>query len=449
MTLLEMGEKLMARVRRHSPQAQAEVFLMESESRLNEWSEGRPENTAINQGGGVGLRIIDQGRLGFGHSNHSSSEAEEDLVERTTAAARLTAKDEFLDLARSGSKTAGPDLELMDPALTDASSWDKRWAFLPTLEAEVKKRDKRLTKVLRASYREGYARAAILNSRGVSAGYEGTSASFSIACVAVEAGETQIGYNFQAARHYADLKPVEVVNKAVEHTLSLLGGRQVPSGRYDLILDPMVAAEMLELFADALRSDQVQKGKSFLATKVGESIGASCLNLVDDGRLPRGLGSSPFDGEGFPTQKNVLVKQGVLQGFMYDSYTARKAGKQSTGNAGRGSYRTVPEPEATNFFLEAGTLAPDQLVKQVKSGLYVRGVMGLHTVDTISGDFSLGITGQRIENGKMTHAVRGVTIAGNLLELFKNVEAVGSDLTFLGSVGAPTLWIRDVSVGGN
>jgi PmbA protein len=205
---------------------------------------------------------------------------------------------------------------------------------------------------------------------------------------------------------------------------------------------------MLELLAGALQADQVQKGKSFLASKVGESIGAACLNLIDNGRLPRGLATAPFDAEGLPTQKTIILEKGKLKGFLYDSYTARKGKTRSTGNAGRASYKGTPSPEATNFYLEAGTQTPKQLISQVKSGIYVRNVMGLHTVDTISGDFSLGLMGERIENGQRTHAVRGVTMAGNLMDLFKNVEAVGSDLVFSGSVGSPTLWIRDVSVGG-
>jgi PmbA protein len=160
------------------------------------------------------------------------------------------------------------------------------------------------------------------------------------------------------------------------------------------------------------------------------------------------MATGPFDAEGMPTQKTVLMDHGCLKGFLYDSYTARKDKTRSTGNAGRASYKGLPEPEASNFYLEAGTQAPEQLISQVQSGIYVRSVMGLHTVDTISGDFSLGLMGQRIENGSRTHGVRGVTMAGNLLDLFKNVEAVGSDLIFSGSVGSPTLWVRDVSVGG-
>jgi PmbA protein len=446
--LVLTGERVLAETGRRLPGAQAEAFLLASESRNTEWSEGAPENDALSQSQGLGLRVVHEGRLGFGYTNQLTLDAVSAVVERAAAGARLCAAEPLLEIPESPKAASSPvELQLVDPSLNLASS-ESRASFLKEVEADVKRRDPRLAKVLRASYREGRVRTAVVNNRGVRVSGEGTHVSFALACVAVEGSETQVGYGFQAVRHHADLKTGWVVDKTVEHTLSLLGGKQLPSGRYDLLLDPFVAAEILELIASALRADQVLKGKSFLGGRVGESVGASCLDLIDDGRLLRGLGSSPYDAEGLPTQTTVLIRQGVLQGFLYDSYNARRAGKLSSGNAGRASYKSVPGPEETNFYLKPGTQSPETLVSSSRSGIYVRSVMGLHTVDVISGDFSLGVMGERIENGRRTHGVRGVTIAGNLLDLMKNVTAVGSDLIFSGSVGSPTLCIRDISVGG-
>jgi PmbA protein len=447
MTLLELGGQVLGAVRKCSASSQAEAYLVESESRTQEWSEGQPENLAISKGQGIGLRVVNEGRLGFCSTNKSDTEAIDWMSESAVSAAQATAPDVSLELPQPAPVRPIVDLELEDSSLA-ASSYEKRAAFLSTIENEVKKRDKRLTKVLRASYREGRYASTVVSSHGMSASTSGTSVSFSLACVAVEGQETQVGYGFQAARHYADLKPGWVIDKTVENTLALLGGKQVPSGRYDLVLDPFVAAEMLELLADALRGDQVLKGKSFLAAHVGEQVAARCLTIVDDGLLKRGLGTSHFDAEGLPTQRTVIFAEGVLQGFLYDSASARKAKTRSTGNAGRASYKGLPEPETTNFFIKPGSLAPEALISGIESGLFVHNVMGLHTVDTVSGDYSLGIMGERIEKGRRTHGVRGVTIAGNLLDLLKNVEAAGNDLTFSGSLGSPTLWIRGVSVGG-
>jgi PmbA protein len=447
MSILETGSQLLAELRRRSSSGQAEVFCVEAESRLSEWSEGEPENEVLARQSGAGVRLIDGERQGFSATNRLDSDARSALIERVIAGSQLTAPDAYLGLPETSTVPADDRLDLVDSSLSDAT-WRERAEFLSRLESEVRRRDPRLTKVLRASYREGRSQVGIVNSHGLAASYEGTSVTFSIACVAVEKAETQIGYGFQSARHYADLKPGWVVEKAVEGALTLLGATQTPSGRQDLVLDPWVAAEMLELFAGAVQADQVLKGKSFFSGKIGQQVGAVCLTLVDNGRLPRGLGSSPFDSEGCPTQQTVLLKDGVLQAYLYDTYTARRGKARSTGNAGRGSYKGVPGPDPTNFYLEPGAEPPDALIAKVQKGIYVRNVMGLHTVDTISGDYSLGLMGQRIENGRLTHGVRGVTMAGNLLDLFKNVAAVGSDLTFAGSVGSPTLWIRDVSVGG-
>ncbi|OGR90722.1 MAG: hypothetical protein A2992_08545 [Elusimicrobia bacterium RIFCSPLOWO2_01_FULL_59_12] len=447
MNLLEVGQSVLGQVQRAARSAQAEIFLLGSESRSCEWSGTSPENKIIAQSQGLGLRLIREGRLGFGYANRWDKDALELLVRRAVAASDSTVSDPLLELPEPVSGPSTNGLDLVDETLAQ-TPWEARARFLETLETDLKKRSPRITQLLRGSYHEGRAQVAVLNSRGFAGTYEGTRAGFSLAAVAVEAGETQIGYAFQGVRHHADLKPDWVIQRAAEHTVSLLGGKQIPTGRYDLVLDPFVAAEMLELLAGALRADNVQKGKSFLTSKLGQSVGAACLTLADHGRLPRGLATAPFDAEGQPTQKTRVMDRGRLQGFLFDSYTARKGKTRSTGNAGRASYKGLPEPEASNFYLEAGSQTPEQLIGNVRSGIYIRSVMGLHTVNIISGDYSLGLMGERIENGARTHAVRGVTMAGNLLDLFRNVEAVGSDLIFSGSVGSPTLWIRDISVGG-
>ncbi len=447
MMLLDQSRQLLDRVRSKSPAAQAEAFLVESEKRVCEWSEGHLEHTTVARSQGLGLRLIQDGRLGFSHTNCRELADWDVVADRALAASRSTTVDPFLDLPAPGPKVSEAELELRDPSL-DATTWSKRTVFLESLEREVKKRDKRIAKVLQGTYAEGVSAFSVVNSKGVEAMSSGTQVSLSIACVAVEGNETQMGYGFQAVRHYSDLDPSQVIERAVLNTVALLGGKRIPSGRYDLVLDPMVAAEMLELFAGALRADFVLKGKSFLASRVGQSIGSKHLTLVDDGRRRRGLGTSAYDAEGCATGKTILLEKGTLKGFLYDSYAARKAKHQSTGNAGRASYKGVPEPEPTNFYWEPGTLSAEALLGRVKNGIYIRNVMGLHTVDTISGDFSLGLMGQRVENGQLTHGVRGVTMAGNLLDILKNVEALGSDLTFFGSIGSPTVWVRDISVGG-
>ena len=446
-SLTDAAARTIAVAKRLAPASQAEAYLVHSRSRSMEVSEGKPENQVVSVVTGVGFRLIRDGRLGFSYTNSLDNASLEALVRRAVDGTNSTAPESSLEIPKTSADAGSENLDLIDPSLTE-DGWSDRIQFLSSLESESKSRDPRIAKVYRGSYREGHGEVVVANSHGVVRHAQGTSVSFGMACVALANGETQIGYASQAFRHHSQLDPKWVINQTVEDSLSLLGGRRIPSGRYDLLLSPSIAAEMLELLAGALRGDQVQKGKSFFAPLVGKAVASSAVTLMDDGRLKRGLASSLFDAEGVPTQRRALIEKGVLQGFLFDSSSARKAGRSSTGNAGRASYKGVPEPEASNFFIEAGSKSPESILRDVKSGIYVRHVMGMHTVDTISGDFSLGLMGERIENGQRTHAVRGVTMAGNLLDLLKSIESVGSDLIFSGSVGAPTLRIKDISVGG-
>lgn len=432
---------------RQSPGYEAEVFVSDTQSLAQEWSEGRPENRFFTRGGGAGIRLIQGGRVGFSYTNRTDDHAVTACIGDAVDAARFAAPDAHRALPEPLDAPAAP-LDLVDPDLLNVDAFDQRSAFLETLEDRVRARDARLKKILRASYRESRHRESLASSRGVAGTTEGTVASFSLACVAEAHGETQVGYGFGAARHAEDLPLDAIVDRAVAHTLALLGGRTLPSGRYDLVLDPLVASEMLELFARVLSGEAVIKGRSFLAGKVGEAIGSERVTLIDDGRMPRGVASSLWDGEGQPTKRQVLMERGVLKGFLHDTYTARRMQAAAGGSAGRGSYKSLPGPEASNFYLEPGSTPPEALVAGVDDGIYVRGLLGLHTVDTVSGDYSLGLTGQRIEKGRLTHGVRGVTLAGTMLEFLNAVADVGSDLIWFGSVGAPTLRVHSISIGG-
>lgn len=442
-TSLDTARHLLERAK--SAATQTEVYATQSESRVSEWSEGQPENRFLTQSQGYGLRLVEEGRCGFSSAN--SIDAVDHVVSNARAALQSVSAEANRVLPAPVASKDAANLDLMDASLT-ADGFDRRAAFLSDLEAKVRARDSRLTKVLRASYREGRSSEAVVSSTGVSAFEEGTHVSFSLACVAVQGAETQVGYGFQAARHYNDLNVGDVVDKTVRQTLALLNGKQLPSGLYDLILDPLVAAEMLDLVAHALRADQVQRGKSFLGKRRGAQIASSAVTVMDEPHRKRGLASARFDGEGLPTSNRMVVDHGILNDFFYDSWTAQREGRATSGQASRASYKGLPEPGASNFYIQPGTERPETVIRGVKRGIYIHNVMGLHTVDTIAGDFSLGIMGEFIEAGERTHGVRGVTIGGNLVDLFEHVDAAASDLTFAGSMGAPTLRVRDISVGG-
>jgi PmbA protein len=211
-------------------------------------------------------------------------------------------------------------------------------------------------------------------------------------------------------------------------------------------MEPVVTARFLSVFAQLVDAGAVQKSKSMLAGKLGQIVASPVVNLVDDGLNPDGI-PFPFDGEGVPSSRNIVIENGILKGFLYDTYTAAKDGVKSTGNAQRASFRALPGVGTTNFIL-SGTNEPEELIGDIEQGLYITDVMGMHTANPVSGDFSVGAAGIMIEGGRLTFPVRGITIAGNLGQLLKDIDAVGNDLQFFGARGASTIRIKSLSIGG-
>ena len=258
---------------------------------------------------------------------------------------------------------------------------------------------------------------------------------------------------WSSARRLRDLESPEAVGKeAARRTLRRLGARKVATQRVPIVFAPEVARSLLGSVFEAASGDAIWRSASFLAGRLGEQIAATSLNLVDDNTmlLPSGaggFGSSPFDGEGLPSRRTVVVEAGVLRTYLMNTYSARKLGLRSTHNASRGLAGT-PGIGCGNLYLEPGTLTPEEILAAIPAGLYVTGLMGFG-VNVVTGDYSRGATGLWIENGALTHAVEEVTIAGNLAEMLKNVTAIGNDLEFRGAVASPTLRIDGMTIAGS
>jgi PmbA protein len=257
---------------------------------------------------------------------------------------------------------------------------------------------------------------------------------------------------WSSARSFALLESPEAVGKeAARRTLRRLGARRVPTQRVPIIFAPETARTLIGSIFEAASGDAIWRGASFLAGKLGETIAAPSLTIVDDNimLLPTGVGgfgTSPFDDEGLPSQRTIVVENGVLRNYLLNTYTARKLGLKSTHNAARG-LAGAPGVGCGNLFLAPGTLSAEEIVGEVKAGLYVTSLMGFGT-NTVTGDYSRGATGLWIENGQLTHAVEEITIAGNLAEMLRNVTAIGNDLEFRGSVASPTLRIDGMTIAG-
>src|SRR6266446_3422178 len=257
----------------------------------------------------------------------------------------------------------------------------------------------------------------------------------------------QRDYWFSVARNLGRLDSPEEVGKiAAQRTLRRLGGRKVKTARVPIVFDPMVANSILGHIFEGINGDSVYRGASFLAGKLGQKIAGDQVNVIDDGTMPGGFGTSPFDGEGVPTRRTVVIENGVLKSYLLNTYTAKKLGLQTTANASRGLAGT-PGIGPGNYFLQQGKKPPKEIIGDVKEGLYVTEFLG-HGANLVTGDYSRGASGLWISGGEFVYPVEEITVAGNLKEMFFNISEIANDLEFRGSVASPTIRIDGLTVGG-
>jgi PmbA protein len=278
--------------------------------------------------------------------------------------------------------------------------------------------------------------------------YSGTYAFLYAVPVASDGTQLQTSYWVDYKRLFKDLEPPEEVGRqAARRALRMLGAKKVKSRRVPVVFDPLMAASFVDSIASAANGDAVFKKSSFLAKLLNRRIGADHLTIVDDGLLPRGLGTAPFDGEGVPTRKTAIIENGVLRNFLYDSFTARKAKAHTTGNASR-SYNALPSIGTNNLYLAPGAKTPESLIREIDQGFYVTAMLG-RGADVVTGQYSRGANGLWIEKGELSYPVQEVTVAGDLLQMLQQLDAVGNDLQFRGSTGAPTIRFAELTVAGD
>ena len=402
---------------------------------------------------GLGLRVF----LGLRSASTSTSDLTPDgirqLVEGALALAKFTEEDPFTGLPETAEFGSIPgDLHLYYDDVYSLEGPERiEWAR--RAEAAALAADPRITNSAGGSFDAATGRKVLANSRGFVGGYRTSYAGVSAAPLAMDAnGQMQRDGWWSGARRLADLEsPESIGQEAARRTVRRLGARKVPTQRVPIVFAPEVARSLIGSVFEAASGDAIWRSASYLAGRLGQQIAAPTLHLVDDNTmlLPTGaggFGTSPFDGEGLPSLRTVVVENGVLQTYLLNTYAARKLGMKSTHNASRGLAGT-PGIGCGNLYLEPGTLTPEEIIAGVPAGLYVTSLMGFG-VNVVTGDYSRGATGLWIENGQLTHAVEEVTIAGNLAEMLKNVNAIGNDLVFRGSVASPTLRIDGMTLAG-
>jgi PmbA protein len=402
---------------------------------------------------GLGLRVFLGKRSGSASTSDLTPDGIRQLVEGALALAKLTEEDSFVGLPNTEEFGAvSGDLHLYFEDVyslpgPERIEWAKR------AEAAALEADPRITNSNGGSFDAATGHKVLANSRGFVGAYRTSYAGVSTAPLARDAnGQMQRDSWWSAARRIGDLESPESVGKeAARRTLRRLGAQRVPTQQVPVVFAPEVARSLIGSVFEAASGDAIWRHASFLAGKLGESIAAPSLTIIDDNTmlLPTGVGgfgSSPFDGEGLPSLRTVVVERGVLNTYLLNTYTARKLGMKSTHNASRGLAGT-PGIGSGNLFLEPGTSTPEEIIGGVQAGLYITSLMGFGT-NLVTGDYSRGATGLWIENGQLTHAVEEVTVAGNLKDMLRNVTAIGNDLVFRGSVASPTIRIDGMTLAG-
>jgi PmbA protein len=410
--------------------------------------EGNVESLTDAAGNGIGIRSFEDGRWGYAYGTDLSDAGLKALAEAAAGAAAVADPDEFAGLPDEfGAAEVGP---LASPLL---EQWDTARKVELALEVErVARAREGVSQVEEALYADGAQRVALANSRGFSAAYESTIAYAWASAFAGEGSDLMTGLGVGMARDPAGLDPEAIGDEAAQRALELVGARQVEGRRCPVVLDTFVAASFAGFIGGMLSADAVQRGRSLFADREGDEVAGAEFVLVDDGVHPEGPSTAPFDGEGSARRRTPLIEEGRLLTFLFDVRTARKGGRQTTGNAGRGSYRSPPSVSTTNLVVEAGDASLEELVRRAGDGLYVSSVAGLHSgVNPVSGTFSVGATGRLIENGELGRPVREMTIASDLVSMLKSVEAVGGPgrwVPFGGSVRSAPVLIREMQVSG-
>ncbi|MFZ0663614.1 MAG: metallopeptidase TldD-related protein [Acidobacteriaceae bacterium] len=460
-SLTSLASDIVSRAQ-HAGASDAEVTIREGDEFSTTVRMGQVETLKESGSRGMGLRVLVAGANGYRTASTTTSDFSEEgiahLVTGAIALARVTSEDPFAGLAAPeefGSivgENGVADLALYYDDVYSLPTADRidyaRRAEAAALAPSSSTMATRITNSDGGSFDAATGRKIFANSRGFSGQYRASSCSISASPIALgKSGEMQRDYWYTYARTLAKLDPPESVGaEAARRTLRRLDARRVKTQQVPLVFDREIARSLVGAIFSAATGDSIYREASFFTGKLGQQVADASVTVIDDGTIPGGFGTSPFDGEGLPSRRTVIVENGVLANYLLNTYTARKLGMKSTGNASRGLAGN-PGTGAGNLYLAPGTQSLEAILRAVPSGLYVTELMG-QGVNMVTGDYSRGASGLWIENGELTYPVQEITIAGNLKEMFRNITAIANDLEFRGSTASPTLRIDGMTIAG-
>lgn len=410
------------------------------------------ESVTVAEPRGMGVRAVRDGQTGYAFTADLSPGGVDRVLAEAASAASATDPDPFVELP---SRFDGPYPRVEGLWRAGVSGTTVEGKIELALRAEAAALScKEIEAVEESVYADGESRIAVVSTTGVEAEADQSFCYLYVLAHAGRDGERQSGLGLSSGREPSELRPETAGEEAAEKARVLLGARPCPTGLYTVVFDREVVAALLSSIIPALSAEAVQKGRSVFAGQLGHTMASSLITLLDDGLAIDGMATNPFDGEGVPQQTTLLIDSGLLRSYLHSSYTARKegGGTLSTGNAGRGSYRTLPGVRATNLVVPGGQGSLETVFSRLGEGLYVESVSGVHSgVNAISGEISVGATGRLIEGGDLGRPVREVTVATDFAHLLGSVSEVAGDARWIplyGSAHVPSLAVQGIAVSG-
>ncbi len=393
---------------------------------------------------GIAIRLVADRKMGFVYTNDVSDDGLKVAIECAKDNASVAVPDDY--------SFSTPSPSLLDFSLEDADyrgiNLNERINLAKDLKDKVFSIDSRIKRIRKSTYSDSLTGVYYHNSNDNSFNYKTTNFALSIMTVAEQSGKSQMGWDVDLKRFFKELNPSRVAKNAVQSAVELLGAEPVPTMNVPVIFKNTVFAELLGALSSAFLGSNVLRRKTMFADKLGQQVASHVFTLYDDPTVRDGAGSVPYDDEGTATRKKAIIERGELRNFLLDIYFAQKLGEKSTGNCVRASVSSIPLPGITNLVVENG--APDlvNMTKTPESVLLVTDAMGIHTVNPISGEFSIAVSGLFYKDGKLVQPVMGVTVAGNVKDILNGITEVGRDSKWMGNICSPSVLIKTLTVSG-
>ena len=427
---------------------QSEAFIQQATIFQARVREGKSDLLKQATSRGLGIRVFVGGKTGFASSSDLRAESLESLATKAVALARIGEADTFAGIPESVSDPVSAEaLDIYDPEIASLPTERKIELALAT-EAAARAADPKIAKVEGTTFSNTLSTITLVNSAGLTRQYRATVANmFTRALVDDKDGKQQDGGYGTSRRFLKELESPEAVGReAARLALEKVGPVKITTRKAPVLMHRDIAAAWIQNMTSAFSGEQVFKKASWLAEKMGQLVGSPLITLVDDGVMPRGVSTAPFDGEGQATRRNVLLQKGVVTTFLYDTYNARKAGAASTGSAQRG-YDSVPTIGTRNLYIENGTSTIEEMLNAYDALFYMKD-QGAFGYNPTTGDYSYQAAGHWIEKGKVMHPVDEITVASNSLSMLMGVMKVGNDLRFDGNVNSPHILIDEMTISG-